>query len=131
MTGDCRPTASVWVGRVLSALVAILLFADGANVLFSPETTKAQLAATGFPDWAGTPIGLIALVSALVYAWPRTATLGAILLTGFLGGAICTHFRLGEIGSAPQIICLLLGALTWGGLYLRAARIRKLLPLTA
>ena len=60
-----------------------------------------------------------------------TATLGAILITGFFGGAICTHFRLGEIGSPPQLICLALGVITWVGLYLRNPTVRKLLPLSA
>ena len=70
------------------------------------------------------------LACAILYAIPRTAVLGAILTTGFLGGAICTHFRLGEIGSPPQLISLLLGVMTWGGLYLRDSRIRTLLPLS-
>jgi hypothetical protein len=57
--------------------------------------------------------------------------LGAILVTGFLGGAICTHFRLGELASPPQLICILLGLMTWGGLYFRDSRIRALLPFTS
>ena len=69
------------------------------------------------------------LTCTILYAIPRTAMLGAILLTGFLGGAICTHFRLGEIGSPPQLICLALGILVWAGLYLRDTRVRDLLPL--
>ena len=60
---------------------------------------------------------------------PRTSVLGAILVTGFLGGAICAHVRIGELGSPPEIVSLLLGALTWGGLYTRDPRIRNLLPL--
>jgi hypothetical protein len=69
------------------------------------------------------------LVCALLYAIPQTAMLGAIVVTGFLGGAICTHVRLGELASPPQVICLLLGLMAWGGLYLRDPRVRALLPL--
>ncbi|WP_204312001.1 DoxX family protein, partial [Escherichia coli] len=73
-------------------------------------------------------LGTIMLICAVLYALPQTATLGAIVVTGFLGGAICTHVRLGEFGSPPQVICLLLGLMAWGGLYLRDTRIRALLP---
>jgi len=76
-------------------------------------------------------LGLILLTATLLYAYPRSAVLGAILLTAFLGGAICVHFRLGALGNPPQIICLILAALVWGGLYLREPRLRALLPLRA
>ena len=69
-------------------------------------------------------MGPIILACAILYAIPATAVLGAILVTGFLGGAICAHVRIGELGSPPEIISLLLGAMTWGGLYLRDPRIR-------
>jgi hypothetical protein len=65
----------------------------------------------------------------ILYAIPATAVLGAILVTGFLGGAICAHVRIGELGSPPEIISLLLGPMTWGGLYARDPRIRAILPL--
>jgi hypothetical protein len=124
-------TPLVWLGRVLSALVVLALLADAAVSLFAPAMLQAQMAETGYaPDLAFT-LGIIILVCALVYALPQTAVIGAILVTGFLGGAIATHFRLGEMGSPPQLICLALGVMTWGGLYLRQARIRALLPLAA
>ena len=68
-------------------------------------------------------VGPIILACAILYAIPATAVLGAILVTGFLGGAVCAHVRIGELGSPPELISLLLGALTWGGLYARDARI--------
>jgi hypothetical protein len=74
-------------------------------------------------------VGPIILACAILYAIPGTAVLGAILVTGFLGGAICAHVRVGELGSRPELISLLLAALTWGGLYARNPRIRALLPL--
>ncbi len=66
---------------------------------------------------------------AVLYAIPAINVLGAILVTGFLGGAICAHVRLGELGSPPEVILLLLGLMTWGGLYLREPRIRAILPI--
>ena len=119
----------VWVGRLASALVVLILLADAAVAFLRPETLRAEMDATGFPMDMSLALDLIMLGCAAVYAIPRTAVMGAILVTGFLGGAICTHFRLREIGSAPQLICLGLGILTWGGLWLRDPRVRGLLPL--
>jgi hypothetical protein len=131
MSSTPGTSATVWIGRVFSGLVVLALLADGLVQLFAPGLTKAEMEASGFPASQAIPLGIIMLTCAILYAIPRTAVLGAILVTGFLGGAICTHFRLGELGSPPQLICLLLGALTWGGLYLREARLRELLPLAA
>lgn len=74
-------------------------------------------------------MGPIIPACAILYAIPATSILGAILVTGFLGGAICAHVRIGELGSPPEIVSLLLGVLTWRGLYARDPRIRALLPL--
>lgn len=131
MSSASATSASTWIGRILAGLVVVILIADGLVQLIAPDMLKAEMEATGFPPGMALPLGIIMLVCALLYALPRTAVLGAILVTGFLGGAICTHFRLGELGSPPQLICLLLGVLTWGGLYLRDERMRALLPLAA
>ncbi|PKR54795.1 DoxX family protein [Thalassospira marina] len=121
---------TLWIGRAASALVVIALLLDGASQFLAPASIATMMQETGF-DMALTPaLGSIMLGCAILYALPATRFLGAILVTGFLGGAICAHFRLGEIGSAPQIASLLLGALTWGGLYLRDPRLHPLLPLT-
>lgn len=122
-------TAVVWAGRALSLLMVVALFGVAANMLLVKATAHAQLAATGFPDSAGALIGITAVVCAVIYAIPQTSVIGAILVTGFLGGAICTHFRLGEMGSPPQIISLVLGIIAWGGLYLRFPELRGLLPI--
>jgi hypothetical protein len=116
-------------GRVMSAFVVITLVADGTIQLFAPATIASMLQATGFAMVLTRVVGPIILASAILYAIPATAVLGAILVTGFLGGAICAHVRIGELGSPPEIISLLLGAMTWGGLYARDPRIRALLPL--
>ncbi|WP_109477064.1 DoxX family protein [Paraburkholderia sp. C35] len=123
--------SSPWAGRIVSAAVVFALLADAASILMFPSSMQAKFAATGFPDSLAPALGAILLVCTLLYALPRTAVIGAIAVTGFLGGAICTHFRLGEIGSPPQIVCLVLGVLLWGGLYLRNAHLRRVLPLTA
>jgi hypothetical protein len=131
MTDYSKQTTALWVGRTLSGLVALALFADAATILLFPVSMQANFAATGFPDSVAPMLGIIVLACTALYVYPRTAVLGAILVTGFLGGAICTHFRLGEIASPPQIISLLLGVMAWGGLYLRSMRMRSLLPVTS
>lgn len=120
---------SLWAGRIMSAIVVAALAADGAIQLIAPAQIASMLQETGFAMEATRVVGPIILACAILYAIPATAVLGAILVTGFLGGAICAHVRIGELGSPQEIISLLLGAMTWGGLYLGDPRIRALLPL--
>ena len=119
---------ALWAGRIMSALVVIALAADGAIQLFAPAQVAGMLRETGFATDLTRVVGPIILACAILYAIPATTVLGAILVTAFLGGAICAHVRIGEWGSPPEIISLALGALTWGGLYARDRRIRALLP---
>ena len=123
--------SATWLGHVLTAATVTVLLADAAVNLLAPDLIRAQIESSGFVVERARWIGGIALACAILYALPRTAFLGAILVTGFLGGAICVHLRLGEFGSPPQLVALLLGAIAWGGLYLRDIRIRVLLPLRA
>jgi hypothetical protein len=118
----------VWAGRIISALVVIALLTDGTIQLFAPAQIASMLQETGFAIDLTRVLGPIILACAVLYAVPATAVLGAILVTGFLGGAICAHVRIGELGSPPEIIALLLGAMTWGGLYARDPRVRAILP---
>jgi len=104
------------------------LAADGAIQLFAPAQIAAAFQETGFAIDATRVVGPILLACAILYAIPATAVLGAILVTGFLGGAVCAHVRIGELGSPPELISLLLGAMTWGSLYGRDPRIRAVLP---
>jgi hypothetical protein len=120
---------ALWAGRIMSAFVVAALMADGTIQLFAPAQIASMLQETGFAMDLTRVLGPIIFACAILYAIPATAVLGAILVTGFLGGAICAHVRIGELGSPPEIISLLLGALTWGGLYLRDSRVRGLLPL--
>ena len=120
----------IWTGRGMSMLVVLALLTDAAINLLIPEKIAGEVVAMGFNTSQTPALGAIILCCTLLYAIPSTAVLGAILVTGFLGGAICTHYRLGDVLSPPITICLVLGALTWGGIYLRDARLRALLPLT-
>ncbi|MGO9946299.1 MAG: DoxX family protein [Steroidobacteraceae bacterium] len=120
---------ALWAGRIMSAFVVFALVADGTIQLFAPAQIASMLQETGFAMDLTRVLGPLILACAILYAIPATAVLGAILVTGFLGGAICAHIRMGELGSPPEIISLLLGAMTWGGLYARDARIRAILPL--
>ena len=113
----------------MSAFVVIALAADGAIQLFAPAQIASMLQETGFAMDLTRVVGPILLACAILYAIPASSVLGAILVTGFLGGAICAHVRIGELGSPPELISLALGAMTWGGLYLRDPRIRAILPL--
>jgi hypothetical protein len=119
---------ALWAGRIMSASVVIALAADGAVQLFAPAEIAGMLRETGFAMDLTRVVGPILIACAILYAIPTTAVLGAILVTGFLGGAICAHVRIGELGSPPELVSLALGALTWGGLYARDPRIRALLP---
>jgi len=120
---------SLWAGRMMSAIVVIALVTDGTIQLLVPAQIASMLQETGFAMDLTCVLGPILLACVILYAIPATAVLGAILVTGYLGGAICAHVRIGELGSPPEIISLLLGALTWGGLYARDPRIRAILPL--
>ena len=113
----------------MSAFVVIALVADGTIQLFAPDRSRACCRKPGSRWDLTRVVGPIVLACAILYAIPATAVLGAILVTDFLGGAICANVRIGELGSPPEIFCLLLGVMTWGGLYARDPRIRAILPL--
>ena len=122
--------AALWTGRILGALVVLALLADAGVSLFAPHLLAKNMQETGFPTELSPVVGAILAVCTVLYAIPRTSVLGAILMTGFLGGAICTHLRLGEMGSPPQIASVLLGIAAWASLCLRNGAVRALLPLT-
>src|SRR5208282_4410683 len=117
---------ALWAGRIMSAIVVIALVADGTIQLFAPAQIASMLQETGFAMDLTRVVGPIILACAILYAIPATAVLGALLVTGFLGGAICAHVRIGELGSPPEIIALALGAMTWVGLYARHPAVHPL-----
>lgn len=114
-----------WSGWAASALPSLALVLSGAMKLSGPPQLAEQFGKLGWPVHLATPLGVLEVACVLVYLLPATSVLGAILVTGYLGGAIATHVRLGE----PFFVQLLLGVLAWLGLYLRDARLRALLPL--
>jgi hypothetical protein len=117
---------SIWVGRVLSALAILFLAFDGViKVLNLPPAVEATTQ-LGYPAGLVVAIGLIELACLAVYSLPRTAFVGALLLTGYLGGAVATQVR-AEAPLFPVVFPLIIGALVWGGLALRDARLRALL----
>ena len=120
--------AALWAGRIMSGIPALFLLLDGAMKLVKPEPVVKGTIELGYPETVIVPLGVVLLVSTVLYIIPRTAILGAILLTGYLGGAIATHVRVGNPLFSHTLFPVYLGALLWGGLYLRDARLRALIP---
>src|SRR5688572_18198701 len=108
MTHVTRSPTTLWMSFGLSALIVLFLLADAAVSILVPHLLAEAQAKVGFPSDLSPILGGIMLLCALLFAIPRTATIGAILITAFAGGAICTHLRVGEIGSPPQFISLAL-----------------------
>jgi hypothetical protein len=117
-----------WTGIIVSALAVLFLIFDGAIKLFKPAPVVESFAQLGYPVRLALGIGILELACTAIYAIPRTAVLGAILLTGFLGGAITTHLRVGDPVFTHLLFPTYVGALVWGGLYLREDRLRPLIP---
>jgi len=115
-----------WTGRVISALLVVFMVFDGITKMLRLAPVVAGTVRAGYPARMVVPIGIAALVSAVLYAIPRTAVLGAILLTGYLGGATATQVRLEDPTFVAPVV---VGVLVWLGLYLRDVRLRALLSL--
>ncbi len=115
----------LWGGRVVSALPVLgLLMSAGMKLSHSPQVVEG-FTHLGYPESTIMPIGVTELLCTILYAVPQTSVLGAILLTGYLGGAVATHVHAGEGFAAP----IVLGVLVWLGLFLRDTRLRALVPL--
>lgn len=117
-------------GLVMSGLVIAFMLFDGGIKLVPLDVVIESTAALGYPSSPGFArgLGLLALICTALYAWPRTAVLGAILLTGYMGGAVATHLRIGNPLFSHLLFGVYLGLLIWGGLYLRDPRLRALIP---
>jgi len=118
-----------WSGRIASALVVLFLTIDGVSKLMQIAPVVEASARLGYPDGVTGGIGIVVLVCAALYAIPRTAVIGAILLTGLLGGAIASHVRIGSPMFTHVLFGAYVGALAWGALWLRDERLRALVPL--
>lgn len=118
----------LWTGRVFSTVAILFFVLDGVMKLFKPAPVITATVGLGFPESEIVGIGVTVLICTSLYAIPRTSILGAVLLTGYLGGAIASKVRI----HAPLFdICfaIIFAALIWGGLWLRNPRVRALLPL--
>lgn len=112
-------------GRVISALVILFLIVDGVAKVAKFVPYVEGTVKVGYPSTLVVPIGIVLLICTVVYAIPPTSVLGAILLTGYLGGATATHVRVGQ----PFYFPIVIGVLVWAGLFLREERLRALIPL--
>jgi hypothetical protein len=115
----------LWAGRIMSALPVLMLLFSSVMKLMKSAPVVEGFTHLGYPESLALGLGIVELTCAVVYVIPRTSVLGAILLTGYLGGATATHLRIGE----PFFMPIILGVLVWGGLLLRDDRLRALLPL--
>ena len=119
--------AALWSGRVVGTLPALFLLLDAAMKLVKPGFVVEATGDLGFPESVIVPLGIVLAGCTILYLSPRTAALCAILVTGYLGGAIAAHVR-HEDGWFPIAFCVVFGALLWSGLLLRYARLRAVLP---
>lgn len=124
-----RPDFALWMGRLLSGLVILFLAFDGIIKLVPLDVVLETMSSLGYPNDPGIArlLGVLTLFCTVLYAIPRTSFLGAVLLTGLLGGAMATHLRIGSPLFSHLLFGLYLGVMVWGGLFLRDPRIRALL----
>ena len=124
-------SAAIWAGRIMSGLVIAFLLFDGAVKLVPIAPVTETMEQLGYPVSAtlARGLGVLTLVCTVLYLVPQTSVLGAILLTGYLGGAIATHLRVGSPIFSHLLFGLYLGLMVWGGLYLRDPWLRALMPL--
>ena len=121
---------ALWTGRVLSGIAVLFLLFDGAIKLVPIQPVTDSLHELGYPasDSFARFLGVLTLLCTALYAWPRTAMLGAVLLTGIMGGAIASHLRLGDPLFSHTLFGVYLGLLFWVGLWLRDERVRRIMP---
>ena len=117
----------VWTGRVISVLVSLVFLMSAAMKLKGGPELAQGMGHLGLPDSMVTPLAILELSCVVIYLIPQTAVLGAILLAGYMGGAICTHWRVGD----PFMLHIVIGILIWLGIYLREPRLKAVLPVRA
>lgn len=126
VTATAPGKAAVWVGRVMTAIPSLMMLMSASMKLQQTPQVLEGWAKGGFPASILVPVGIIEVLAVVVYLVPRTAVLGAILVSGYLSGAFLTHLRALELGAA--CLPVLLGMMAWGGLWFREPRLRNLLP---
>jgi hypothetical protein len=120
---------AVWAGRIISALPILFLIMDGVMKLFKPAVVLDATVKLGWPESVIVTLGVILLTSVIIYLIPTTSFLGAILLTGYLGGAVATQVRVSAPLFTNVLFPIYLGVMLWLGLYLRNGRLRALVPM--
>jgi len=133
MQSDTQPAPvskkMLWTGRILSGLLGLLLLADSVGKFVKPAAVVEGTVRLGYHESIILPLGIVLFACTVLYLIPRTSLLGAILLTGYLGGAVATHARVGDPLFSHILFPVYLGVMIWGGLFLRDDRLRALLPL--
>lgn len=125
------PAASLWIGRILSALAVLFLLFDSVIKLLQIDaaiTGAVDLGYTENPESAVLLMGVLLLISLILYVIPQTSVLGAVLITGYLGGAIAIHVRLWNPLFSHTLFPVYVALFVWGGLYLRNPQLRKIFP---
>jgi len=115
----------VWTGRVITGLVSLLFLFSAAMKFMGWAEVKEGMAHLGLPESMIIPLGILEAACTVIYLIPATSVLGAILLAGYIGGAICTHWRVGD----PFLPQVAIGLVVWLGIYLREPRLKALIPL--
>jgi len=118
---------NIWTGRIISGLVVVFLSVDASLKVLKNQLAVEGDARLGYPENTVVGIGILLLLCTLLYAIPRTSILGAILLTGYLGGAVATHVRVGNPLLGYVLLPVYIGVLAWSSLFLRDSRIRTFL----
>jgi DoxX-like family len=117
-----------WAGIIVSALPALFLLMDGIMKLVKPEPVVKGTVELGYNESVIVPLGIVLLVSVILYIIPKTSVFGAIMITAYLGGAVATHVRIGNPLFTHILFPVYLGILVWLGLWLRDSRLRELAP---
>jgi hypothetical protein len=115
----------VWTGRVITVLVSLLFLFSAAMKFMGGAEVKEGMTHLGLPESMIIPLGILEAACTVIYLIPATSVLGAILLAGYIGGAICTHWRVGD----PFLPQVAVGLVVWLGIYLREHRLKTLIPL--
>jgi len=128
VTPGSTSKASVWAGRIISGLITAFMIFDGVIHILKPAPVVEAFAKLNFPLRFAVPLAIVELISLLLYVIPRTSVLGAILLTGYLGGAVAIQMPTGNSLFGEILFPVYFGILLWGGIYLRNQKLRALIP---
>lgn len=119
----------LWTARIMSWIVILFMLFDGVTKFIQPAPVVEGTVSLGYSEHHIIVIGILGLIPTLLYAFPRTSVLGALLLTAYFGGVVATHIRMDAPLFTHTLFPIYLAVLTWGGIWLRDERVRKLIPL--